>query len=208
MAVALEIAFAFLAFVVRGWVQWRRTGSTGFVLPRRDAPLVERAGAGLFVLAIALLVVAPIAAAGTAGWWGPLDNAAGAAVGVTLAIGGIALCVVSQFAMGDSWRVGVDPTGHTALVTSGIFGWVRNPIFSAMVLAVAGFALLLPNVWAMSAFVALVVGLELQVRYAEEPYLRRMHGDAYCRYAAKVGRFLPGVGIIGRVDAPDIRTAP
>lgn len=193
-AVTLEVVFAFLAFGVRSWVQWRRTGSTGFILPRRGAPLVERVGAGLFVLAIVLLVVAPIVDAGGGGRWAPFDNPAVAVVGVVLAVAGIGLCVVAQFAMGDSWRIGVDTSARTALVTAGLFGRVRNPIFSAMVLATAGFALLLPNAWAFGALVGLVVGLELQVRYVEEPYLLGVHGDAYVCYTARAGRFLPGVG--------------
>jgi protein-S-isoprenylcysteine O-methyltransferase Ste14 len=34
----------------------------------------------------------------------------------------------------------------------------------------------------------------LQVRAVEEPYLLSVHGDAYATYAARVGRFVPGVG--------------
>ena len=196
VAVALEVLFAVLAFGVRSWVQWRRTGSTGFVLPRRNAPAIERLGAVLFVAAIALLVVAPIADAGGSARWEPLDNATAAIVGGVLAVAGIVLCAVAQFAMGDSWRIGVDSSEQTTLVTSSIFESVRNPIFSAMVIAAAGFAFLLPNVWAFGAFIALVTGLELQVRFVEEPYLRRTHGPAYLRYAARAGRFIPGVGTI------------
>lgn len=153
LAVALEAVFVVMAFGVRSWVQWRRTGSTGFVLPRRGAPAVERAGAALFGVALVLLVVAPIADSG-------------------------------------------DPSERIALVISGIFALVRNPIFSAMVLAVAGFVILVPSAWSVGAFVALVSGLELQVRFVEEPYLRRVHGDTYIRYGATAGRFLPGVGTI------------
>jgi hypothetical protein len=32
------------------------------------------------------------------------------------------------------------------------------------------------------------------VRCVEEPYLIRVHGDAYRSYARAVGRFLPGIG--------------
>jgi protein-S-isoprenylcysteine O-methyltransferase Ste14 len=44
------------------------------------------------------------------------------------------------------------------------------------------------------ALVALVVAVELQVRAVEEPYLRAMHGSAYAAYAARAGRFVPGIG--------------
>lgn len=38
-----------------------------------------------------------------------------------------------------------------------------------------------------------LVGLELQVRFVEEPYLLRTHAT-YASYASRVGRFLPGLG--------------
>lgn len=57
-----------------------------------------------------------------------------------------------------------------------------------------GLALLVPNLVAVVAFLALGIALELQTRVVEEPYLLRTHGRSYADYAAKVGRFFPGVG--------------
>ena len=37
--------------------------------------------------------------------------------------------------MGESWRIGVDPSETTTLVRTGVFGWVRNPIFTAMLVS-------------------------------------------------------------------------
>jgi protein-S-isoprenylcysteine O-methyltransferase Ste14 len=41
---------------------------------------------------------------------------------------------VRAASMGASWRIGVDPSERTDLVTGGAFALVRNPIFSAMLL--------------------------------------------------------------------------
>ena len=41
---------------------------------------------------------------------------------------------------------------------------------------------------------AIVIGVQLEVRVVEEPYLRRVHGDAYEQYTTSVGRFLPRIG--------------
>jgi protein-S-isoprenylcysteine O-methyltransferase Ste14 len=58
----------------------------------------------------------------------------------------------------------------------------------------SGLALLTPN-WIVAAGVAtLITALELQVRRVEEPYLLRVHATAYRDYAARTGRFLPGIG--------------
>ena len=104
------------------------------------------------------------------------------------------LTLVAQLSMGDSWRIGVDPSERTELVHEGAFRLVRNPIFSAMLVTAVGLTLIVPNVLAVVGLVSLVVALEAQVRGVEEPYLRSVHGDAYRRYESSVGRFVPGFG--------------
>lgn len=39
-----------------------------------------------------------------------------------------------------------------------------------------------------------ILGVQLQVRIVEEPYLVQTHGDRYVRYARRTGRFLPTRG--------------
>lgn len=195
LALVLEGLFLVLAFGLRSWIHWRRTGSSGFIRPRRGAPPAELFAAVLFTVGLGLLVAAPIADVGGVGRLDALDGTVAAVAGVALAAGGIALTFFAQLVMGESWRIGVDAGERTELVTGGVFRLVRNPIFSAMVLATAGIVLLVPNALSVGALAALVVGLELQVRLVEEPYLRTVHGDAYRRYLATAGRFVPGVGM-------------
>lgn len=135
-----------------------------------------------------------------------LDRGGVVVAGVGLAVLGVAGTFLTQLAMGDSWRVGVDETEHTELVTAGPFGLVRNPIFTAMLVSGAGIALVVPNVIALLGWVLLLVAIELQVRVVEEPYLRRQHGEPYRRYLATVGRFIPGIGV--EVRAPDQQHQP
>lgn len=194
LAVGLEALFFALAFGLRSWLQWRRTGSTGFIRPRRGAPPLELAGAFVFTAALVLLVAAPVAELAGLDRIDLLDNAAAAVGGTALAALGIAATLWAQLAMGDSWRIGVDPRERTALVTVGPFGLVRNPIFTAMLLATAGLVLLVPNLISVAAIAALWIGLEVQVRGVEEPYLRSVHGDRYDSYARRAGRFLPRIG--------------
>jgi protein-S-isoprenylcysteine O-methyltransferase Ste14 len=112
-----------------------------------------------------------------------------------IALIGVFATVYAQLDMGDSWRIGVDPNETTTLVRTGVFGWVRNPIFTAMITFGFGIALVTPNLVAVAGFLLLVATIELQVRVVEEPYLLTAHGDTYRDYLANVGRFVPGVGI-------------
>jgi protein-S-isoprenylcysteine O-methyltransferase Ste14 len=196
VALVLFGVFAALGFGWRSWEQRRRTGSTGFRgVSGRLGSAEWFAGSG-FVAAPAVAVLASILQL--------LDVVAPVAVlhapwiqigGIVVAIVGIFATVYAQLDMGDSWRIGVDPGETTTLVRTGVFGWVRNPIFIAMITFGFGIALVTPNLVALAGFLLLVATIELQVRIIEEPYLLTVHGDDYRSYLTNVGRFMPGVGV-------------
>lgn len=127
-----------------------------------------------------------------------LDHPAVRWAGVVLVIAGIAGTLVSQWAMGDSWRGDVDPDIRAPLVTTGPFRIVRNPILTCTSATAFGLALMVPNAIAVAMFVTFIVALQILVKLVEEPYLLRAHGDAYRAYAARTGRFLPGIGRLNR----------
>jgi protein-S-isoprenylcysteine O-methyltransferase Ste14 len=191
-ATVLAVAWLLTAFVVRTAVQVHRHGDTGIRL-HAGPPLSAGWWAKLgFVVSVVAVGIAPaLAAAGVVPLVEALDRAAVAWTGGLAAAAGIALTLVAQLAMGASWRIGVDPAERTALVTTGPFATVRNPIFSTMVLTAAGLTLLAPTVPGLVGTAVLVAAVELQVRAVEEPYLARRHGAAYTAYAARSGRFVP-----------------
>jgi len=206
MAVAAIVLYGVslaITFGVRVAIQVRRTGSTGLHGLPPDAGPLEWVAGGMFVAGLLMGGAAPIFA--LLGILEPipvLDGPVGHVVGLVLALGGIALTFGAQLAMGDSWRVGVDPEERTALVTDGPFGLVRNPIYSAMLPTVLGLVLMVPSALAVTAICALFIGLELQVRTVEEPYLLKAHGEEYASYAARVGRFVPGLGLMHVASPP------
>jgi protein-S-isoprenylcysteine O-methyltransferase Ste14 len=195
LALALYLLYGALTFGVRTLVQLRRTGSSGFHgVGGRVGSAEWLAGIG-FTLALAVGFAAPLLALlGVVEPVAALDTTALHVAGVVLALAGIAGTFAAQVAMGASWRIGVDPGERTALVTSGPFALVRNPIFAAMLPTALGLTLLVPSWVALAGLAGLLLALELQVRAVEEPYLLSVHGAAYAGYAARVGRFVPGVG--------------
>lgn len=197
LALVSYAAYLALAFGLRTAVQLRTTGSTGFKGIGGRPGLAEWVAGALFAVALGVGALAPVLALADAiGPVAALDTAAVHVAGVVLFVAGLAGTLVAQLAMGASWRIGVDETERTELVTSGPFAHVRNPIFAAMLPTSAGLVLMVPSVVALAGFAALVLALELQVRVVEEPYLLRVHGDGYARYAARVGRFVPGIGVL------------
>lgn len=199
LALACFAVYLALAFGLRTALQLRRTGSTGFHGVSGRPGSAEWSGGVLFVLALLAGVAAPVL--GMAGVLQPvevLDGTVGHVAGAVLFALGLAATLWAQIAMGDSWRIGVDPVERTDLVTDGPFGLVRNPIFAGMLPTSLGLVLLVPNVVALIGLAALLVALELQVRVVEEPYLLRTHGSRYADYAGRVGRFFPGLGRLDR----------
>lgn len=195
VALILFAVFALLGFGWRSWEQRRRTGSTGFKgISGRPGSIEWFAGVG-FIISMAVAVFAPILQ--LLGVVSPVSLLHAPWIQITgavIAVIGIATTVYAQLDMGESWRIGVDKSETTTLVRTGVFGWVRNPIFTAMMTFGLGFTLITPNPVALIGFVLLVVTIELQVRVVEEPYLLATHGEAYRDYLAGVGRFVPGVG--------------
>jgi protein-S-isoprenylcysteine O-methyltransferase Ste14 len=201
LALGLFAIFLGLNFGLRTLRHWRTTGSSGFRGISGRPGSAEWFGGVLFAIGLLLTPLAPLA---TLGGWLPAPSPglpeAGVAeelwVGLALAIVFLGITGVSwaQLAMGASWRIGVREDERTELIQQGPFRWVRNPIFTFMVVAAAGLVLLVPHGLSVLAMLCLALAAQLQVRCAEEPYLRRAHGERYIAYCRRVGRFLPGLG--------------
>ena len=194
VALVLYLTGLVLAFGVRTWLQIRRTGTSGFRgISGRPGSLVWWGGV-LFPTALLLGLAAPTLM--LTGITAPVLPAhpAVAAAGLVAGLAGLVVVLLAQAAMGSSWRIGVDDTERTELITSGLFRWIRNPIFTGMTAVSIGVTLMASTLVAILALACLMAAAQIQVRVVEEPYLRRVHGDTYTRYAARTGRFLPGLG--------------
>ena len=198
-ALTLYVLALIVLFGTKSWMQHRRTGSTGFRGISGTPAEAGWWGGVLFIAAMVLGLAGPLlAVSGVV----PADpQPVIAVVGLILAPAGFAATLAGQMGMGASWRIGVDPGERTDLVTTGVFAYVRNPIFTAMALAQVGMVLLVPTWISAAALAALIAAVELQVRAVEEPYLRLVHGEAYAIYAANTGRFVPGIGRVLVVEA-------
>lgn len=195
VALGLQAAFLGLAFGARTYLHLRKTGSTGFRASARRSK-AEALGAGGIAAAAIASLVATILALFTSS--NSLDQAWMRWSGAALASTGLALVLAAQTNMGASWRIGVNQSETTELVTSGLFNVTRNPIFLGMLVFWLGMAFLVPDILSIMAFVLALAAVEIQVRLVEEPYLIRVHGAPYLDYASRTGRLLPLIGRIRR----------
>jgi protein-S-isoprenylcysteine O-methyltransferase Ste14 len=178
-------AWLVTSVVIRVLLHRLKTGSAGVHGFHARTGSVEWIGGVLFVLSLIMLCGGVVAQGGNSDW------TVRGLIGATLSALGVGLTFVAQGALGDSWRIGVDPTEQTTLRTAGLYSAVRNPIFSAMIFTAFGLAVLAPSAISIGGLVGLVLSIELQVRFVEEPYLHRTHGDHFAMYKSNTGRFIP-----------------
>ena len=195
IALGMYAVFLLSAFGGRTWLQYVRTRDHGLRMLWREWNSIEWLAVVLFAVGAMLAGLSPLAE--LSGFAGPERRAAApwlGVIGVILTLLGFTLAIVAQLDMRESWRIGVGVQERTALVTAGLFAHVRNPIFSGVLLGCLGLVLMVPNLLSFVALASLLLGIELQVRRVEEPYLMRIHGSRYLSYARQVGRFVPGIG--------------
>jgi protein-S-isoprenylcysteine O-methyltransferase Ste14 len=187
-----------LVNVFRARWQRRRHGSSGVLLFRTGSWAQRLRDAGHVGSLAAFLAQALVHAA----WPGVLAVTSFVALpvgepwqamGGTLLFGGTLFMAAAQLGMGQSWRIGIDPSARPGLVTHGIYRYSRNPIYVGTFLCTSGFLVLVPTWISLTLLVLTITRVRWQVRQ-EEAYLIRTYGDAYRAYAREVGRFVPGLG--------------
>jgi protein-S-isoprenylcysteine O-methyltransferase Ste14 len=77
-----------------------------------------------------------------------------------------------------------------ALVTTGIHGWSRNPIYVGLFLLYGGIGIAGRSSWALMLTLPLAITIRYGVVAREEAYVERRFGDAYRDYKARVRRWL------------------
>lgn len=197
---ALRILLPFLLLAFAGvdllwpFARLRRTAGTWGMPIVTDRNPRERVVAAAMALVVASLVLgtARFAWGGAAAVGASVPSIAVACAGLALFAAGMAVVAVAQRQMGASLRVGLPPES-TALVRAGLFRWTRNPIFLGMLISLAGVVLLAPGPWSAAVWLAAAAAIGAQTRL-EERHLIARHGEAYLAYAARVGRFVPGLG--------------
>ena len=78
----------------------------------------------------------------------------------------------------------------SALVTSGIYRWTRNPMYLGMSLILGGIGLAAGSLWFLIALPIAMIAVTRLAIEREERYLAQLFGQPYLDYKARVRRWL------------------
>jgi protein-S-isoprenylcysteine O-methyltransferase Ste14 len=163
----------------------------------RGKPLPEALLEGLLVIALPVWIYEVLAFAWPLPWHLVpdslgiviLDSGLARALGALLVASGLALFALALAAFGDGWRVGIDTERPGELVTRGVFGISRNPIFVFMNAYALGTFLLSGRLVFLIFALLAVAALHSQIR-REEAFLEDAYGEAYRAYRVATPRYL------------------
>ncbi|MBL4712056.1 MAG: isoprenylcysteine carboxylmethyltransferase family protein [Gammaproteobacteria bacterium] len=191
MALMVLLLFLLVAVVGRIAMQYRISGDHGIRPVKKTSTKIAIISSSLLIvsfISIFILTVLDIT-----GMLKPFieHNQLTTIAGIVISLTGITLTVTSQYQMGKAWRIGVDESEKTELVTNGIYSLIRNPIYSGVFIFGFGLLVLFPNPYMLISLAIAYFSIEIHVRYVEEPYLLRLHGEAFKEYVNKSGRYLP-----------------
>lgn len=111
--------------------------------------------------------------------------------GVALTALGLVGAVASGRALGPALTPFPKPRRRGELVRTGVYGLVRHPIYSAVLLAAIGWTLARGSAWTLAGTLALAVLFDRKSR-REETFLLARHPE-YAAYQRTVRRLIPGV---------------
>jgi protein-S-isoprenylcysteine O-methyltransferase Ste14 len=118
------------------------------------------------------------------------DSPAPAVVGLLLTAVGVAFAIWARWHLGANWSAIVSIREQHELIRSGPYRRMRHPIYTGMLLAMAGTALVLGEVRGLLAFAITLFAFYWKAR-KEEAWLMREFGEKFEAHAKQTGMFLP-----------------
>jgi protein-S-isoprenylcysteine O-methyltransferase Ste14 len=111
-------------------------------------------------------------------------------VGIAITAAGLAFSIWARAYLGSNWSGAVTVKVGHELVRSGPYRWVRHPIYSGLILALLGTAVVRHQVRGVIAVLLAYVGFKIKSKI-EEQTMSATFGTAYADYSSTTGAILP-----------------
>jgi protein-S-isoprenylcysteine O-methyltransferase Ste14 len=141
---------------------------------------------------VALLIAAAMWGVSLAAPAAPLPLNIRVVAAIAIALAGIAFSIagVAAFRGAKTTLNPLKPGTTSALVTSGVYRFTRNPMYVGLALGLLGWALFLSSAWNLLGPLAFILYVTRYQIVPEERALSGIFGAAYSEYRARVRRWL------------------
>jgi protein-S-isoprenylcysteine O-methyltransferase Ste14 len=112
-------------------------------------------------------------------------------LGLLVLVAALVLFRLTHKQLGRNWSVTLETRTKHALVTEGLYGYVRHPMYSSFLLSAIAQALLLPNwIAGLSGLVGIAILFFYRVE-KEEEMMTATFGEEYRAYMDRTARIVP-----------------
>jgi len=132
-------------------------------------------------------------------WMGPLNQRFVpelpwiANLSAALTAGGIAFAIWARYHLGKNWSAEVTIRADHQLIRTGPYAWLRHPIYTGLLVALAGTALWVGRYRALVALGMFLAGFARKAK-KEEAFLAQEFGPVFEEHKRVTGFFLPRLG--------------
>lgn len=113
-------------------------------------------------------------------------------LGVALTVLGVAFAVWARVYLGANWSGSVQVKVGHELIRGGPYAWVRHPIYTGILTALLGTAMVQGEVRGIFAFLVTLAGFWVKLGI-EEQMMRKTFGAEYEEYAQRTGALVPRI---------------
>lgn len=110
-------------------------------------------------------------------------------LGIFLSLAGMIVLILALLQLSDSLSPFPTPKTDAHLVTSGMYRYVRHPIYMGILVEALGVGLIMASVWKLAVTLALLILFYFKARY-EEQLLQEKFAE-YREYQKKTGMLFP-----------------
>ena len=171
------------------WIYWLLSAASQKAEKKRESAS-ERMGQIIPILVCYVLLFEPFMGFGWLGLRFVPKRPELEFVGLFITALGVALAIWARAHLGANWSAAVSIRTDHELIGSGPYRYIRHPIYTGMILAAIGTALVIGQVRGL-----LAVGIFLVAFYGkaskEERWLTQEFADRFNAHAARTGMFLP-----------------
>lgn len=177
-------------------ISWATLGAVWLLLMFTNKKTQQRDRPGSQILYRApmllsyLLAFSPLLWVGVLGHQWIARSSAEQIAGAAMTAAGVLFAIWARLSIGRNWSGVVTVKEEHELIQRGPYAWVRHPIYTGMIVAMIGTALVIDRWASVLAVVILTVSFIFKSR-VEEQFMRRTFGEQYDAYCDHTGAFLP-----------------